>query len=337
MQTMKILTMPKVRRLIIFACVVNACVWLGVYSFHNDDNMASSMSHELQTSWKHPQDLCSYRTLKSPLIFYNRVSNTGSSTVLGVFDELAEKHPGIKWGHPSDTGDRKLSKRGIMKLAKELFEGRPHNKTYIYDKHVHFVNFSQYGYPMPVYVNTFRDPLARQISSYYYKRFLSPNQEDNIAKKEKKETFEECALKGRRPECGKQHGNSQLKWFCGQDPICKSSGPEALTLAKHNIAQYHAVVAPTEDLGGFFVLLEELMPQVFRGVYKIYKKQGANKKVTSTNSKYKLPSPQVAQMIRNKYLAYDYELHKFLMKTYSNLKQRLAKLSCPAANHTERS
>ena len=49
---------------------------------------------------------------------------------------------------------------------------------------------------------------------------------------------------------------------------------EALAQAKRNIERHYAVVGLSEDLHGFFSILEVLAPHYFRGATLVYKRHG---------------------------------------------------------------
>ena len=50
----------------------------------------------------------------------------------------------------------------------------------------------------------------------------------------------------------------------------------SLLKAKYNVDRYFKVVGILEDLSGFFEVLENLMPDMFTGIRKMYNETGAH-------------------------------------------------------------
>lgn len=282
-------------------------------------------SDETLDRWLLQRDFCTYIHLKHPLVLYNKVPKTGSSTVTSVLSTLSEKKPSISI-HPHLL-DSQVALRHLKhaRLTKET----PHKTTIIHG-HFAFVNFSLFGPSKPVYINTFRDPLDRIISNYYYVRFNRVA--GAYSKKDKLASFEDCVLKGTWDCVGDGVRSNQIRYYCGLDQFCGTATDRALNLAKHNVARYYMAVGPTEDLLGFFQLLEKLLPQVFRGALDIYRPDNSTKhlekRASHDKTRYRLPPAHVVEIMKTKYLNHEYDFHKFLLQTYHTLKSRTSQLLC---------
>lgn len=61
--------------------------------------------------------------------------------------------------------------REMNQTAQILIDDSPESAGPVaYYKHMHFINFEDYGRINPIYVNLVRDPVERVISWYYYIR-----------------------------------------------------------------------------------------------------------------------------------------------------------------------
>lgn len=272
------------------------------------------------------KDLCFYRSIRNPVVFYNRVMKTGSSTALKVFEKLAKRGGHFVYKHSKNFFERRLDASGVVKLTETLFKKRPKDKPFLFDRHVYFVNFTNYSLPMPVYINTFREPLSRLVSQYYFTRLVSQQTSGRYSESEREESFEACVLKEGSECLGAGVVGEQLEWFCGQAEVCKTPSPTSLVLAKANIARHHAVIGHTGDLAGYFRLLEQVLPQMFRGAGKVF---GNNTvRVSKTDPRYKPPPPYIEELMKTKYLRYEYELYKFLLQAYRQLQLKACQLDC---------
>ena len=72
-------------------------------------------------------------------IIYNRVSKCGSETFLNIINHLAKQNS-FNFIHSRITNKRHLSENDEEKLVLEL----DHTKTpYLYDRHIHMLNFTK--------------------------------------------------------------------------------------------------------------------------------------------------------------------------------------------------
>ena len=83
---------------------------------------------------------------------------------------------------------------------------------FCYEKHMHFLDTTEFNATNPIYINMVRHPIKRVISWYYYVRSakylrmagLRDDQKPRL--KDMKISYEECVLK-KKKECNYSTGN----------------------------------------------------------------------------------------------------------------------------------
>ena len=60
--------------------------------------------------------------------------------------------------------------QGSEAVRQFIDEGLSRGLPYFYDRHLHFIDFRDFGYPNPTYISLVREPLARRVSSFYFLR-----------------------------------------------------------------------------------------------------------------------------------------------------------------------
>lgn len=143
-------------------------------------------------------------------------------------------------------------------------------EPWIYDRHIHFINFNQCNHSMPVYINLVRDPVERFVSRYYHIRYITRR---NISEERLNLTVNQC-IENNMPECSifslKYDSFMLIPFFCGHDLFCTYPNENAIAKAKSNAVKHYAVIGITEKYEQFLELLEYLLPQFFEGVMSFY-------------------------------------------------------------------
>ena len=101
---------------------------------------------------------------------------------------------------------------------------------FCYEKHVHFLDTTEFNATNPIYINMVRHPIKRVISWYYYvrsSRYLYAKSDHWMPRlKQMKVTYEDCVLK-KREECsypiGKQEFKTNLKSYIPRLPQYSNS------------------------------------------------------------------------------------------------------------------
>ena len=119
--------------------------------------------------------------------------------------------------------------------------------------------------------------------------------------------------------------NQEVVRFCGYDRRCTSDPEFALSQAKANLRDYIAV-GLTEQLVEFFQVLEKLLPNMLKGISRIYYENEEIQntiRVSKTFSKDR-PSEEVLQKLRalavREYEFYDLVVERF---RYQQMKLKL--------------
>ncbi|CAH1781952.1 unnamed protein product [Owenia fusiformis] len=140
-----------------------------------------------------------YPNANQNLLIYNRFPKSGSTT-MNYF--LSQRNGSNFIFIHSNTYQRRLhSTQEILDFI-QSFQNLTTTKKYLFDRHLHFVNFENFGYKQPIYLNLLREPLEQILSKYYYRyyRLLNPDYAkdygaDRLAefyREHKNQTFEEC-------------------------------------------------------------------------------------------------------------------------------------------------
>jgi len=275
-------------------------------------------------SWQDLVPVTSTRKVKR--IIYNRVGKCGSRTMIQLISSLARKRDFTVIGS-TRYKLLHLDLRDQVEFVDFIDNLRA---PFIYHHHVHFVDFKRFGAVQPIYINLIRDPLARLVSAYYYRRFGDYREGHRTwgfkgTEKQKNQSFDECVLND-VSECvdpGKIF--YIVPFFCGHEAFCRQPSQLALKQAKINVMLNYLVVGVTEELQDFLSVLEKLLPDFFTGVLELYKAPGdvLQKGMTTTKTANKKgPSPKVAAIVK-KHLEIEYDFYNFVKDRFHRLKAEL--------------
>lgn len=247
------------------------------------------------------------------ILIYNRIPKTAGSTTEELICQLAAR------SHDSFRCLTNAGETGLFptnKLWKYLKRSSRHGAI-VYIRHMPFVHFPAYSTPvMPLFINTFRDPVDNLVSSYYFSHYLRSLASQDPAGY-KPLSFETCY----KMNCTGifYRPNQLIKWFCGYDDICLTPSPTSLSKAKHNVDMYYVSVGPSNDLRRFSMVLESLLPQFFTGAPQLYQElfdEGRLSKFKNSSPYYRQPSQSLRDSLAQTVLHYDYDLYKFLLKRF---------------------
>lgn len=225
------------------------------------------------------------RNAVTDVVFFNRVPKVGSQTFMELLRRLSMRNEfDFHRDHIQRVETIRLAPADQINLAAMVSAYSP---PAVYVKHVCFVNFTQYNFPEPIYVNLVRDPVERVISWYYYVRapwyYVERKQAfPDIPLPDPawlKKDFETCVLRGDR-ECRYLEGEThegigdhrrQSLFFCGHSDMCTPFNTVgALERAKRAVERHYAVVGILEDLNSTLTVLEHYVPRFFRGATSEY-------------------------------------------------------------------
>ncbi|XP_068610047.1 uronyl 2-sulfotransferase a [Brachionichthys hirsutus] len=258
-------------------------------------------------------------------VVYNRVGKCGSRTVVILLRSLAEKHQFNLVS--SDVHNRtRITIQEQMGLMNNISNIPP---PFLYERHIHFLNFSRAGLDQPVYINIIRDPISRFLSNYFFRRFgdwkgeqshliRTPGMKDD----ERYLDINVCILEN-YPECSNPKVFYIIPYFCGQHPQCREPGVWALEKAKQHVVENYLLVGILEELEDVFLILERLIPHYFTGVLGIYKSANFKKmgNMTGTVRKH-TPTLEALQVLYQR-MHFEYEFYNFVRDQFHLMKKKI--------------
>jgi dermatan/chondrotin sulfate uronyl 2-O-sulfotransferase UST len=218
--------------------------------------------------------------LSDHVVFFNRVPKTGSEMLVLLLQWLQGMN-GFRHVRLGGGSIRKLNRMQQEELVEEVTKRvRDEAVPVTFDRHVYFLNFSQYDRQSPTYINLVRDPIDKAASRFYYRRVTpnphNPDLQGAPTFKPQKfgtETFDQCVQSG-DPQCTYTTGSTYdltIPYFCGQEEWCMTlNDHRSLERAKTNVERYFPVVGILEELNATLAVLENQLPYFFRGLQKIY-------------------------------------------------------------------
>ena len=212
-------------------------------------------------------------------IIYNRVPKCGSSTMQVVMRRIARKICAFALKTSEIYDNERPNAKELQRLVERLKSARA---PWLYDRHLHFIEFDRYNLSNVLYINVVRRPVDRFFSEYYFHRF---EHRKDMSKTRRHRTFEDC-VKKRYSECSKLSAfqKGSVPYFCGQSEFCMEPSQAAVDRAKANINKYYGVVGLTEDIMHTFALLEQTSPHVFRNMTQFASDVIINNKRSGTMS-----------------------------------------------------
>ena len=257
----------------------------------------------------------------APLVIYNRVPKTGSSTMQDLLWLQVNETDLFAYEQVYEYWHRANSKAEEEEMVKEWKEIQ---NTTVWEKHLYFIDTSRYDLEFKAnWINIVRDPIDRYISEFYFLRRASrwAYQADRPPQDWFDLDLNEC-LETNDPNCDLNVNyltEQQLTYFCGSAPECRTLGSvEALQRAKYNTEKFYSVVGVTEHLRISLLLLEQYLPRYFTGFLKLYGRQeflGQAHARSGTNKKDILPSNR---KILEKKLKMDMEFYEFVLQRLFN-------------------
>ncbi|KAJ8037824.1 Heparan sulfate 2-O-sulfotransferase 1 [Holothuria leucospilota] len=273
-------------------------------------NISAPVTSSLNVSSIHSNDSlwCRKKILKGLdyVVIYNAVPKTGSRTISSVARVLFNHH--------------KRKGRSLF-IPYTLYRDEPRLRLYYKKNSAGSTLMRGHSLYTPmldrkyVYINMIRDPVERYISHLYYSWYGDSN---NMNKKNetKKNNIDNCVKEGRCIPTG------YLPFFCGFHPNCSNATDRwALEKSVTNLDNY-LFVGLTEKMDDTIMVLQQLMPDLFKGLFREYKRKAASlKKSYSTIVKQPPSNKTIAKLKENMVLTY--EFYDIVKERFSELKECL--------------
>ncbi|XP_077986176.1 uronyl 2-sulfotransferase-like [Glandiceps talaboti] len=267
-------------------------------------------------------------TQDEQLVVYNRVPKCGSRSI----QTLLWKNS--KTNHFNFISSKIYRKRVLQEgeQADLIYHLSRIPRPALFDRHLHFLNFTKFGKAKPTYINIIRDPLTRVISGYYYNRFGDKYNNYSVAVNFKNDmnkilrilTFDECVLQNAN-WCSTEHlfANGIIPFFCGQAPHCREPSTRALDDAKKNVIDEYIFVGLLEEFETSIKMLELLLPRYFKSSGQQTDNSDFVEEVKSKMRSSRIPpSEEVVQIMKNR-LALEYDFYEFIKVRFSAQKEQL--------------
>ncbi|TRY67793.1 hypothetical protein TCAL_06426 [Tigriopus californicus] len=174
----------------------------GVFRTVYEDYVAlhADMHEELQY-------LNNTRKSNPQVLFFNRVSKTGSTSMIEALKNLQGPNNFQMNAYKllPDGSDTETRTMGIIEQGRVVADlSNETNENQAYFRHFHFINFATFNRTNPIYFNMVRHPIARLESWFYYVRqstYAGLSGKDGVPLRRLKVTLDECIVKNIRG-CG---------------------------------------------------------------------------------------------------------------------------------------
>ncbi|XP_041461758.1 uronyl 2-sulfotransferase-like, partial [Lytechinus variegatus] len=249
-------------------------------------------------------------------VIFNRVGKCGSRSVLNLLQSLARDNHFYLISSLT-YNEKRLTSKNREKLVSILSSVK---SPFIYQRHLHFVNFRQYGIQHPTYINIIRDPLERAVSHYYFIRFGDERKQErkysqNSTDPRRLMSYEQCVIQD-DPDCTGKKSFYIIPFFCGHDPRCRIPGEWALKRAIENVKKHYVAVGILEELQDSLQVLEKVLPNMFKGAldsFLRFEQIAQSNKSSVGVTKYKQkPSAKTALYVRNVLMKYEYQFYNWI-------------------------
>ena len=220
--------------------------------------------------------------LQPRIILYNRIPKCASGS-MNIFIEEAKARKNFTICRSSIYTSRHLKKASQKQYAQDPFRSsncRNRPKKYqrgIMSRHIFYLDFKQFGFDQPAYMNIIRHPVDRCVSRYYYERDARGTVPGDMSLDKCMQNKNLCKFTNWNPSKSVAQGtgtrmqqmleecssNYLSRWFCGMDPVCSTNSREVLELAKKNMRDEFAFVGLTSEMKLSFAILQTILPEFF--------------------------------------------------------------------------
>ena len=238
-------------------------------------------------------------------VVFNRVPKCGSTTL-----EHIVRNQSLVCGYDFKRSADYVNSSVQREEQREfvgLISGLAKRGRVVYDRHIHFIDFTDFGAEQPQYINLIRDPIQMQISTYYF--------------------WHDCACRTHRPFCQAawQPRNDSgfclldmdavyaqvppypvvgtiTRYLCGHDPVCLVADPAsasarraALERAIDNLYNRYLWVGVLERFEDSLQLLVQLLPGFFGSLNVT---QASRAHVRPDSGTYSYQQPKASTLVK---------------------------------------
>ena len=198
-------------------CVIIVCAIFSAMLYPQRRSLRVLLMNETQT-------LNITSKLNTSFLIFNRNPKAASQTIWTLLNNL--QYPNNFHSHHASPEFKNINQGENVYLTKvgqeeyvKLLKNDSIKTPFTYNKHINFINFEDFGYQNPIYINFVREPVEKVISWYYYKRqnWYQFENEDTLkdglpyeSPALLKMSFEDCVTQ-KLPECVFDIGSS-IHW-----------------------------------------------------------------------------------------------------------------------------
>ncbi|CAD7004469.1 unnamed protein product [Ceratitis capitata] len=270
------------------------------------------------------------------VLFFNRLEKVGSQSLSVLLNVLSSRNGFVPYRNAPLKNTAMLTDFEDQRQIVEEIMDEYEMGALSYVEHLNWINFTEFDYGKPIYINMVRHPIDKVISAYNYIRHpaVFAFYLQNGHKMEEKEYFDtnfnDC-IRQKRKECiFDSHNTYNADWrrfamhFCGNLEICQQFNSQTATqIAKQNIESEYAVVGSWEDTNITLTVFEHYIPRFFRGATKVFYSDPKRFHKNATPHKNEL-DPDIEAKLKVQF-SFEIELYNFckqrLYKQYIAIKK----------------
>lgn len=268
-------------------------------------------------------------------VFFNRVPKCGSTTMESFIAAAVKKH-GFTFRRSPDYTHQHLSHAQRSGFVRYITSNPP---PFLYDRHLHFIRFEEFGKPSPIYLNIVRDPVAVRTSDFYFHRECVCSVRSDWCRSEW--SLRSPAFCNRTIDDAYANVTEPIPspgfitaFFCGHEKECAVAPPRrtpgshgrmvagaaapylrnlsaTVAVAKRHARDRYAWVGVLEDFSDSLRLLSHLLPNYFGGLSSQF--WAAQKHRPAGTKQGTKPSAETAAKMRIE-LAPDYEVYDYVRR-----------------------
>ena len=263
------------------------------------------------------------------MLVYNAVPKCGSVAMRTLVRALARRNhfPYVLGSYRihANTVPYHYSKSELHSLLEDDLSR--YKQPWYYFRHLHFVNFTDFGKIQPSYMNIVRDPVNRLASFYYYRRhnnhirqtfdhrtlYLGVDLED--IQRNINMSFDDCVA-FQKPECvNTKFLFTIIPHFCGQQEVCLFPTEKALAQAKQNVIRYFPVVGYLEKFDELVEVLEAVWPRFYRGAVGLYRQIKGDAGTRHKTENMSVPNQATRNTLMPR-LGLEYDFYRFIIQRF---------------------
>ncbi|CAH1772498.1 unnamed protein product [Owenia fusiformis] len=234
------------------------------------------------------------------IIVYNRLAKCGSTTLM----KTVEKFSNVTYKNDHNRSTGHFKEPDIVDMVQSL------TTPAFYVRHCKFINFTEYGFKQPLFIQMIRDPIKRAISHFYYTKWHFHLMRDDA-------TLDDCLQIQLQQNTSFNNCNvvANFSWhsFCSASVLKEDRC--SIAHVKTIMEKYYLFIGIMEHYEESTEALSKLLPHLFPSNVTSEPKNSALK---STKHENPVPSATTLELLRqtlaSEYIVYDFAKQLFYDK-----------------------